>query len=84
MHIVTQRHRPAADAEPDLVASDIPFSATGLSRTVVIDVADIDVGTWRMMALEALALAARLTVRCRQYELVVAQLREALRARRAA
>ena len=66
----------------DLTAADIPWGRGGLSRYVVEDRADVE--TYRLMAREALTMAARLTVRCRQYEVVVGQLRDELRARRAA
>ena len=75
-------HLKREDREPDLYATDIPFSRTGLSRAVVVDRADAE--TYRTMVREALAMVAALTTKCRQYELVVAQLRAELRARRAA
>jgi hypothetical protein len=68
----------ADSAQPDLVASDIAWGRHGLSVGIVVDRADA--ATLRLMLSESLAMVAKLTARCGQYEVIVARLRAARRA----
>ena len=70
------------ERELDLTETDIPWGRHGMSIGLVEDRADVE--TLRLVLSQALTLAARLTGRCRQYEVIVGELQALLRARRAA
>ena len=75
-------HLNREDREPDLYATDIPFARHGVFRSIVEDRADVE--TYRSMTHVALATVAKLTVQLDRASLVIAELRDALRVRRAA
>ena len=70
-----------AEREPDLYATDIPFSASGLSAGIV-EVGDLE--SYRLVAREAILALARVTAQLDRANVIITMLRTELRARRAA
>ena len=78
MHII---HRIDPDTEPDLYERDIPWGRYGMAVAIVDDP---DQANYRELAYEALHAVARLTVQLDRANVVIAALRDELRAGRAA
>jgi hypothetical protein len=72
--------RTGDDRGPELVASDIPFSATGLSRSIVVDPADAE--TLKLTLHEAVTALERMTTKYLRAAAVIAAQRNDFRARR--